>query len=73
MTPKQAAAVIGCSPSQVRALIRTGKIKATKHLTPGSTTPGYYYTVTRREAERYRDTPQKQGWPRGESYEWVEE
>lgn len=71
MTPRQAAAIIGCSPQQVRTLIRTGKIKATKRPTP--TFPGYCYSVSRREAERYRDKPQIKGWPRGQLYEIVEE
>lgn len=73
MTPRQAAAIIGCSPQQVRTLIRTGVIKATKRFTPGNTTPGYCYSVSRREAERYRDKPQTKGWPRGQLYELVEE
>ena len=68
MTPKEAAAIIGCSPQQVRTLIRSGRIKATQVKCP----QGYYYNITRREAERYRDTPQKMGWPRGQSYELVD-
>ena len=67
MTVKQAAKVIGCSPSQVGHLIRIGKIKAERYEMPG----GFYYDVPRKEAERYRDTEQKGGWPRGQSYKWV--
>jgi len=63
MTPTQAAKVIGCSPGQVRTLIRTGKIQATVYAMPG----GIYYDITPREVNRYKTQPQKQGWPRGQS------
>jgi len=67
VTATEAAALIGCSPAQVRVLIRTGKIKAIKRKMPG----GYYYVVSVAEAKRYRDTPQKHGgWPRGQSWEY---
>lgn len=69
MTPKEAAAIIGCSARQVRVLCRTGKIKATKTKMPGGQ---YCYDIPVAEARRYRDTPQKQGWPRGQSYELYE-
>ena len=68
MTPTQAAQIIGCSPSQVRTLIRKKKIKATRRSMPG----GYYYDVSVSEAERYRDTEQTQGWPRGRTYTWTD-
>ncbi len=67
MTPTQAAKLIGCSPQQVRTLIRTGRLKAT-HL------PSHYrckYAISKAEAKRYRDAPQKQGWPRGQLYDLV--
>lgn len=66
MTPAEAAAIIGCSATQVRVLIRKGKIKATKQEMPGGQ---FCYDILVAEARRYRDTPQKQGWPRGQSYE----
>ena len=68
MTATQAARIIGCSPQQVRVLIRKGTIKATRWDMPG----GYYYDVSQVEAERYRDTEQTKGWPRGQSYTWEE-
>jgi len=68
MTAKEAACVIGCSPQQVRVLIRKGAIQATRRKMPG----GYYYDVSQVEAERYRDTEQTKGWPRGQSYTWEE-
>lgn len=66
MTPKQAAQLIGISSTQVRYLIRRKKLRASKIKYPG----GYYYSISRREAERYRDTKQNGGWPRGQSYTW---
>ena len=68
MTPSQAAIVIGCSPQQVRTLIRTGKIQAERVDTPF----GFYYNVTQTEAEQYRDSSPNygRGWPRGRSYSW---
>lgn len=72
MKPSEAAKIIGCSTTQVRHLIRKGKIQATKKESP--TFYGYTYHITQTEAERYRDKPQTGGgWPRGESYEWEEE
>lgn len=69
MTPKEAAKVIGCSPEQVRHLIRHSKIKAGRHKIPG----GFVYDISSREARRYRDKEQICGWPRGQSYEWEKE
>jgi len=71
MTCKEAAAVIGCSPQQVRTLIRKGKIKAHRIVCPANQY-GYRYTVTLAEAERYRDAPQTRGWPRGQGYDLVD-
>ncbi len=62
MTPTEAAKIIGCTPQQVRTLIRTKKIKAKRIKYPG----GYYYQIERREAIRYRDIPQTSGFPRGQ-------
>lgn len=67
MTPKQASHIIGCSATQVRALIRGKKIKAKRIATPS----GHCYNISQEEAERYRDTPQNGGWPRGQSYEYI--
>ena len=63
MIPAQASRIIGCSPTQVRVLIRKKKIKAVHREMPG----GYYYDVSLSEARRYRDTEQTGGWPRGQS------
>ena len=64
MTPSQAADVIGCSPQQVRTLIRIGKLCARKVVTRNNQ-HGYRYEISRKEAERYRNTPQGRGRPRG--------
>ncbi len=64
LTPSQAAKVIGCSPQQVRTLIRAGRLRARRVPTRNNQF-GYRYTVTQAEAERYRDTPQPKGYPRG--------
>ena len=66
MTPNQAATIIGCNGSQVRNLIRAGKIKAERVLYVGNQ-HGYYYSISPREARRYRDLKQTRGWPRGKS------
>ncbi len=67
LTPRQAAAVIGCSVRHVRNLINKGKLKAKKTLTPGWG-PGYIYEVSVREAERFRDAPvTRKGFPRGQT------
>jgi len=63
MTPKKAAAVIGCSPQQVRTLIRNGMLRA--RMIKTDCNPGYRYDVTSKEAQRYRDQPQGRGYPRG--------
>lgn len=60
MTPTQAAKIIGCTPGQVRTLVRAGKIGATKTKQPG----GYYYEITPQEVKRYSKIVNG-GWPRG--------
>lgn len=62
MTPQQAASLIGCDVSQVRNLIRHGKIKAQRKQVPG----GFYYDITRQQAIKYANT-KTGGWPRGQS------
>ncbi len=57
----EAAKLIGCSPSQVRVLLRSGKIKGQKW----STEIGEYWTVNKHSTEQYRDTQQHGGYPRG--------
>jgi hypothetical protein len=62
ITPSQAAEIIGCSPQQVRTLIRGGKIKAKKIYLPYG---GYVYTLTKEEAGRYASKEILYGFPRG--------
>lgn len=62
MTPAQAAKVIGCDVSNVRYLIRTGKLKAELVKTP----VGSFYNVNAQSVRRYRDKPQAGGWTRGQ-------
>ncbi len=57
MTPKEAAALVGCSPEHLTLLTRRGKIKATRH--------GRSYIVNRRSAQAYADREQTRGFPRG--------
>lgn len=64
MTPSEAAKVIGCSPQQVRTLIRVGLVSARKVKTKNNQF-GYRYEISLEEAERYRDKPQGRGYPRG--------
>lgn len=61
MTPSQAARIIGCSVSQVRHLIRTGKIKAKIVRAPGL---GGSYKVSPQEVRRYKAL-KLGGFPRG--------
>lgn len=58
---REAAAIIGCSPQQVRTLIRSGRLKATPVHTPF----GHYFELLRKDVEKYRDIPQLVGYPRG--------
>lgn len=62
MTTTEAAKIIGCSPQHVRYLVSRGWIKATRRRAPG----GYYNDITKEEAEKYRDTVQVRGFPRGQ-------
>lgn len=62
MKIKEAAKLIGCSESQVRALLRAGKIKGEKW----ETEIGEYWTVDKSSAKNYRDIPQTGGYPRGQ-------
>ncbi len=54
LTPREAAAVIGCTPQNVRTLIRSGTLRARKVPTIINQY-GYRWSITRREAERVRD------------------
>ena len=67
MKVKEAAKLIGCSESQIRALLRAGKIKGEKWVTE----IGEYWTVYHSSAENYRDTPQTGGYPRGQKRKGV--
>lgn len=60
MTAYQAAKLIGCTPAQVRWLIRNDKMEAKKKPLKDSngTVFGFEYEVTRPEAERVRKLPQ---------------
>ena len=61
MNPREAAAVIGCCPRHVRALIQKGDLKA-ERLEAGVLIT---YNITIQEAKRYAQTKQSRGWPRG--------
>ena len=65
LSPRQAAAIIGCSPQHVRTLIRAGTLPATTRETQ-SNRHGYEYRVKSADAKRYRDVPQGKGFPRGQ-------
>lgn len=67
MTVNEAATLIGCSPVQVRVLIRNGRqeigrLKAVKRYLPSGQ---WCYDVDRRSAERFRDHRPRVGYPRG--------
>jgi len=64
MTPRQAAQIIGCSPQQVRTLIRAGVLKA-RPIPSANNPAGYEWQVPRSEALRYAGAKPKRGWPRG--------
>ncbi len=64
MTPNEAAKVIGCTSGQVRTLIRTGKLAA-KRVPYVGNQHGYRYTISTKEAKRYKRAKQTGGWPRG--------
>ena len=65
MTIKEAATVIGCSPQQVRHLIRSQKLAAIKTVDPIGY--GYFYNVRPASVKAYAAKPQLKGWPRGVS------
>lgn len=67
MTPTEAAGIVGCSPQQIRTLIRTGKLKAKKTRRKKDSQGNWQWTydISRSEARRYAKEPQKQGFPRG--------
>jgi len=66
MTPSQAASLIGCTPSQVRWMIRNGKLKAEKRKTINNQ-HGFEYVVLKRDAERIKNKYEEGhvGKPRG--------
>lgn len=64
VTSKEAAEIIGCSPQQVRTLIRNGKIPA-KRKKNERNPAGYDLVILRTEAEKYSQTVPRRGWPRG--------
>ena len=72
MTPKQAAKIIGCSPQQVRTLIRKGTLWA-KKVPTDQNQHGYTYNVDCQSVRAYAKRPQSQGWPRGQSWEFDKE
>ena len=61
MTPREAAALIGCSPRHVKVLCNKGILKSRRHKMPG----GFYYRVDAESALEYSQAPQRQGWQRG--------
>lgn len=63
MTPLQAAAVIGCTKSNVLSLIRRKRLKAKK--VPTRYTPGYHYKLEPSDVDEYAAKPQRKGWRRG--------
>lgn len=64
VTTGKAAKIIGCSPQQVRTLVRNGKLEAIKEESPNSRT-GYVHMVSLNAVRAYRRTNQSKGWPRG--------
>lgn len=62
MTVNKAAEIIGCSVRHVRTLIKLQKIAATRDWIEGE---GPRWDISLREAERFRDTKQSRGYPRG--------
>lgn len=67
LTPKEAAVVVGCSPQQIRTLIRKGTLKA-KKVNRWKDSNGdwrYSYAISASEARRYAREPQTRGFPRG--------
>lgn len=62
MTPTEAAAIIGCHPSHVRWLCRQGKLRC-EMVYLGNRLVGYNISLS--EARRYRDNPDRVGYPIG--------
>lgn len=62
MNAHEAAKLIGCTPAQVRWLIRKGKLRARRMplLDSNGKKFGYSYQITETEARRQRDKPQNQ-------------
>lgn len=60
MKPKEAAAVIGCSPRHVCHLCQTGKLKARRQPTT-LVAAGYVWSISPAEARRYRDNRPRRG------------
>lgn len=68
MSPAQAAVIIGCSPQQVRWLIRKGTIKAKrrKSLSKVKGAPVWEYVITEAQAVQAKDHKKDgRGYPRG--------
>lgn len=63
MRPSEAAAVVGCTPHQIRNLVRTGILEASKQPDGYG---GYVYVLDEKAVQDYADQPQKKGWPRGQ-------
>ena len=66
MDVKEAALLIGMSEGQVRVLVRNHKIAATQ-IECKFNRMGYVWQIDEKSAKAYADTPQKVGFPRGES------
>ena len=67
MNTREAARIIGCSPSHVRYLCRTRKLKAKKFpIKDGEgVTVGYTYSIDKDQAKQYKRVKETVGWPRG--------
>ena len=67
MKPTEAAKIIGCSPQQVRTLIRQGKLRARRVKTDTDRNGKrlYVYHLTKDQVVRYAALPQTRGYPRG--------
>ena len=68
MTPREAARRIGCTPGQVRTLVRAGVLKARK-IKSDSNHLGYSWSLSAASVDAYAAIPQAGGWPRGEPRE----
>lgn len=64
VTTNQAAAIIGCSPQQVRTLVRKGTLPSER--VPSKRNPtGYDIRVPKSAAQAYSKRVPRRGWPRG--------